>query len=67
MYTRRQMEALAVEAQKIGIPVYGEKRERIRHFTSVLRMTWRYESVIVRGKSQGRYRDLKTGRFIKKP
>ena len=66
--TRRQMEALAVEAQRIGIPVYGEKRERrISRFTSVPEMTWRYESVIVMGKSQGRYRDLKTGRFIKKP
>ena len=60
--------SLAVEAQKIGIPAYGEKRERkIRLFTSVPKMTWRHESVIVMGKSQDRYRDLKTGRFIKKP
>jgi hypothetical protein len=28
---------------------------------------YRRETVSVRGKSQVRYRDLKTGRFIKKP
>lgn len=66
--TRSQIEALAVEAQRIGIPVYDEKREeRIRHFASVPKMAWRHELVIVMGKSQSRYRDLKTGRFIKKP
>ena len=31
------------------------------------RQTWRHETVTVRGKPQVRYRDLKTGRFIKKP
>lgn len=31
------------------------------------RQTWRFETVTVRGKPQVRYRDLKTGRFIKKP
>jgi len=30
-------------------------------------LTWRYEVVTVRGGSQDRYRDLKTGRFIRKP
>ena len=29
--------------------------------------TWKQETISVRGKSQVRYRDLKTGRFIKKP
>jgi len=29
--------------------------------------TWRRETVTVRGKPQVRHRDLKTGRFIKKP
>ena len=29
--------------------------------------TWRCETVTVRGKSQSIYRDIKTGRFIKKP
>jgi len=29
--------------------------------------TWRFEKVTVRNKPQNRYRDLKTGRFIKKP
>jgi hypothetical protein len=31
------------------------------------RVSWRHEVVNVRGASQERYRDLKTGRFIKKP
>jgi hypothetical protein len=29
--------------------------------------SWRHENVTVKGKSQDRYRDLSTGRFIKKP
>src|SRR5512136_2327899 len=29
--------------------------------------SWRHEVVNVKGRSQNRYRDLKTGRFIKKP
>jgi hypothetical protein len=31
------------------------------------KVKWRHETVIVRGKSQARYRDLSNGRFIKKP
>jgi hypothetical protein len=29
--------------------------------------SWRHEVVSVKGRSQDRYRDLKKGRFIKKP
>jgi len=66
--TGRQMEALGVEAQRIGIPIYGERGDRkISYVPSVPKITWRHESVTVKGKSQERYRDLKTGRFIKKP
>jgi hypothetical protein len=58
----RQLQALAEEARKIGIPVVGRRR--------VIRVPfvwWRHETVMVRGKGQARYRDLKSGRFIKKP
>jgi hypothetical protein len=58
--TRKQVEALKVEAWKRGIPVPVERRpKKVK--------TWRHETVTVQGKIQSRYRDLKTGRFIKKP
>lgn len=58
--TRKQIAALEVEAGKLGIPVPVERRPpRAR--------TWRHETVTVKGKLQSRYRDLETGRFIKKP
>ena len=58
--------ALKIEAKKRGfedtkLPRYS-KRPQIS-----VKQTWRHETVTVRGKSQVRYRDLKTGRFIKKP
>ena len=61
-----QNRALAVEARRIGIPVFveGTPVARVYGRTAV---TWRHEVVTVKGKSQVRYRDLKTGRFIKKP
>lgn len=59
--------ALAIEAMKRGfydamLPKYFEKPSARQ-----IRQTWRHETVTVRGKPQVRYRDLKTGRFIKKP
>jgi hypothetical protein len=67
MFTRRQMDALTVEALRLGIPVQSERERRVpySHWTS--QPTWKYETINVRGKSQKRYRDIKTGRFIKKP
>jgi len=50
------------EAKKIGIPVVGE-----RMVVRVPSVWWRHETVMVRGTGQARYRDLKSGRFIKKP
>jgi len=44
------------------IPRFARRQHQVS-----LRQTWRYETVTVRGKSQVRYRDLQTGRFIKKP
>jgi hypothetical protein len=51
-----QRQALAREAIRIGVPVGID-------FTP----TWRHKFVLIRGLSLGRYRDLRTGRFIKKP
>ena len=47
---------------------FGSPR-RAKAFATIpaKRKGWKRETVIVRGKSQVRYRDLKTGRFIKKP
>jgi hypothetical protein len=56
--TSAQNRALSVEARKRGIPV-----ER----AYVPFVSWRHETVLARGKGQARYRDLKSGRFIRKP
>jgi len=64
--TYMQNRALAVEARKRGIPVFLERRP-----TAIVKrgiaLAWRRETIKVRGKPQVRHRDLKTGRFIKKP
>lgn len=61
-----QNEALAVEARRLGIPAFVERRP-VARFYGRIAVTWRHEVVTVKGKSQVRYRDLRTGRFIKKP
>ncbi len=44
------------------------KEEARRHTPSIVRYVgWRKESITVRGKNQTRFRDTKTGRFVKKP
>lgn len=58
--------ALKREARKRGfrdtrIPTYFRRPQVFAE------RTWRRETVTVRGKPQVRHRDLKTGRFIKKP
>jgi len=58
--------ALRIEAAKRGfrdarIPMLFRRP----HVSA--RRTWRRETVTVRGKPQVRHRDLRTGRFIKKP
>ncbi len=66
--TRRQMDALAIEAQKCGIPTYGHRRERpYSSFRSTSPITWQIDQFNIRGKIRHQYRDTKTGRFIKKP
>jgi hypothetical protein len=60
-----QNRALKREAEKRGfkaeLPMYF-RRPQIS-----AKRTWRHEVVTVRGRPQERYRDLTTGRFIKKP
>lgn len=72
--TLKQNEALKREARKRGIPVYmwSFRTGRTGRFIvpKILRApprTWKHERIAVRGRLQSRYRDLKTGRFIKKP
>jgi len=75
--TDRQKEALIDEAERRG---YFERWEELRKEKEkelswyaqsqpqvTAKRTYRHETVIVRGKPQVRYRDVKTGRFIKKP
>jgi hypothetical protein len=73
--TSKQVEALKNEAEKIGIPVpervlmrIAEHRARLKFVEpEVEAKTWRFEWVEVKGRLQMRYRDIETGRFIKKP
>jgi len=74
-HTDRQYEALREEAKRRGyyerwammkkqrvLPWYAQRQPQVS-----AKKSWRYEKVSVRGKFQDRCRDLKTGRFIKKP
>jgi len=71
--TNRQLYALKDEAKRRGyFERFTERRVNRPWYTrrqshSYVKPTWRHETVTVRGKSQVRYRDLRTGRFIKKP
>ena len=47
--------------------VFGSRSYRGKASASVIRKEWQQETVVVKGKSQIRYRDLKTGRFMRKP
>jgi hypothetical protein len=70
--TEKQIVALIREAQKRNIPVpltvlkfYGIQPRRIS-LAPLVPVAWRHELVVVRGKPQDRYRNLKTGRFMRK-
>lgn len=71
--TNRQLEALKDEARRRGYferfreeravtPWYAQRQLHV-----YAKQTWRRETVTVRGKPQVRHRDLRTGRFIKRP
>jgi hypothetical protein len=74
--TAKQWEAFNREAERLGFDVPSFIREELRE--SQLSgfygykgrqkpVLYRHEVVLVRGVSQDRYRDLESGRFIKKP
>ena len=71
--THRQLEALKDEARRRGyFQRLGRKKDVIPRYVRrqpkvTSGRTWRRETVTVRGKPQVRHRDLRTGRFIKKP
>jgi hypothetical protein len=74
--TGRQWAALNTEAENLGFNVPDFIRREIReshgsgNYVSEEKqkaVTWKYETIEVKGSPQNRYRDLKTGRFIKKP
>jgi predicted glycosyltransferase involved in capsule biosynthesis len=65
--TRRQWEALNAEAENLGFEVPDFVREELEESRSYSRSSWRREVVSLRGKARSVYRDIKTGRFMKKP
>ena len=79
--SRAQLYAIKVEGEKLSfdtfLPFWVKKRDYGRFYARGYggrarvvyekRETWRYETVTVKGRPQTRHRDLKTGRFIKKP
>lgn len=65
--SHRQNLALLREGKRLGFKdaksgLYFRRQPRV-----FVRQAWRRETVAVGGRSQIRYRDLRTGRFIKKP
>jgi hypothetical protein len=64
--TYKQKYALEREARRIGIPTDEYRRQRF-YIPSSPRIWYKHEIVSVKGRTQNRYRDVRTGRFIKKP
>jgi hypothetical protein len=64
-----QRHCLAIEGRRLGFNPNepDEFRVATRRRFSFFKPTFRFEVVTVRGKPQNRCRDLKTGRFVKKP
>lgn len=70
--TTKQLRALNAEAENLGFHLpeeYGYHRQTSPSLGSATAQNrrWREEIVEINGKSKVRYRDVKTGRFIKKP
>jgi hypothetical protein len=64
-----QWEALNAEAENLGFETPDFIREELEDMGSsrYSRSSWRRETVNLRGRARSVYRDIKTGRFIKKP
>jgi hypothetical protein len=72
--THRQWEALNREAENLGFNEHNgyrqtiwEKRHSDYYYHVGYKSTWRRETVNSKGRARSVYRDMKTGRFIKKP
>jgi len=68
--TRLQWEALNAEAENLGFEPPDFVREEIEDMHGSeysRRYSWKRETLNFRGKVRSVYRDIKTGRFIKKP
>jgi len=65
--TRKQWEALNIEAENLGFETPDFIREELAERRGYSRGSWRRETLNLRGKARSVYRDVKTGRFIKKP
>jgi hypothetical protein len=64
--TPRQIQALRVEAKRVGIPVKRVTKAPIRP-TVLYEPSYRAETVTRYGKSFRIYRDMETGRFVSPP
>jgi len=64
-----QWEALNAEAENLGFETPDFIREELEDMGSsrYSRSSWRRETVNLRGRARSVYRDIRTGRFIKKP
>ncbi len=65
--SRRQWEALNQEAENLGFEPPDFIREELAERRGYSRGSWRKETLNFRGRARMVYRDIKTGRFIKKP
>jgi predicted glycosyltransferase involved in capsule biosynthesis len=65
--THRQWEALNDEAENLGFKPPDFIREELECGRRYSRSSWRRETLNLRGRARMVYRDIKTGRFIKKP
>jgi hypothetical protein len=65
--TRLQWEALNAEAENLGFETPDFIREELEDNRRYSRGSWRKETLTLRGQARSFYRDIKTGRFIKKP
>ena len=65
--SHKQWKALNAEAENLGFETPDFLREELEDNRECLQSSWRREILNLRGKARSVYRDIKTGRFIKKP
>ena len=70
--TAKQWQALNKEAENLGFNVPNVYRDAIREkqYSELFdrrKPTWKKVTINIRGVKSSRFRDLRTGRFVKKP